>query len=107
MKAITFKQFIMTMNFRYYRPNCEIEQNSLDTEIIRIKYPVNGEEIDYEWFEFGMYDYASNPYKYQQLEKIFSKEILEMNVCNIAYNQETNTLEVTLTRQKNISEVGD
>ena len=105
MKAITFKQFMLTFNFRYYREECKSENDKYNTYIIRIKYPVDKDSINYEWFEFGMYDYAGNHYKLQQLKKIFNNEILNMYVGDIYYQEDLTGVVVTLSHEKNIDEV--
>ena len=105
MKAITFKQFMLTCNFRYYKEDCKSENDRYNTYIIRIKYPVDKDSINYDWFEFGMYDYAGEYYKLKQLKKIFSDEILNMYVGDICYQEDLTGLVVSLTYNKNIDEI--
>lgn len=105
MKAITFKQFMLTYNFRCYREECKSEDDRLNTYIIRIKYPVDKDSINYEWFEFGMYDYAGENYKLKQLKRIFSNDILNMYVGDIYYQDDLPSVVVTLSYNKHIDEV--
>ena len=105
MKAITFKQFMLTYNFRYYREECKTENDRLDSHIIRIKYPVDKNYIDYEWFEFGMYDYSGEDYKLKQIKRIFSNEILNMYVYDISYQEDLNEVIVCLGYEKDIEEI--
>lgn len=106
MTAITFKQFMLTYNFRYYREDCKEESHRMNTSCIRIEYPLGDEcNKDYEWFEFGMYDYAGNSYKLKQLEHIFSKNILDMYVCSFWYDDDLEIFVVTLDEEQYIDEV--
>lgn len=99
---IKFKDFIKIHNFRdSYPTKTSIEDN--DTKIIRIYY---GEIIDEnpfrdstEWFEFGIYDFGSTKQLINALELIFSKNILNSYVNSFSVNNESNILEVWITKE--------
>lgn len=107
MKAITFKQFMTTYNFRLYRSDCESENNKLNSSTIRIRYNFSENYTQFDWFEFGIYDYAGNNYKLKQINEIFSKRILEMYVCDFYYDDDLGVFVMTLSDEKHISEVCD
>ena len=98
MENITFKQFIMTYNFRYVTSDKDWGE---DTSIIRI-YPKN-DDSTYEtckWFEFGVYDYAEDSIKWETIERSLSKEILESYINSFWVDNNTSTLHVYLTKNK-------
>lgn len=99
-KKITFKQFLLTYDFRYYNENGLGDSEQEDTTIVRINYPTDDQEEDRHWFEFGMYDYEPNCYKKQHFEEIFSNNILNMYVSYFKHNDRLNILEVYLTKIK-------
>ena len=96
MKSITFKQFMLTYNFRQYNGECESERNKYNTSIIRINYDDGECTSLYKWFEFGMYDFGCNPSKLELLEIIFSDTILNSYVSDFGYNEELEVFEISL-----------
>lgn len=106
MEAITFKQFMLTYNFRQYNEECRSERDKYNTSIIRINY-VNEKDFyaDYNWFEFGMYDFSSGDLKLKQLKEIFSEKILNMYVSGFVYNEDLEVFEINLNNEKTIYEV--
>lgn len=106
MKAITFAQFMLTYNFRYYREDCKEESHRMNTSCIRIEYPTGSEyNKDYEWFEFGMYNYAGNSYTLEQLKAIFNEKILDLYVCGFYYDDDLEIFVVRLSEDNYIDEV--
>lgn len=105
MKAITFKQFLLTYNFRNYRDDCKIENNRCDTNIIRIEYYRNKDSYDPTWFELGLYDFGPNCDKLKNINKVLSKDILNMNVSSFYFDYDLNTFVVTLTTDAHIEGV--
>ena len=97
-KRITFEQFIKTYNFRYVnRLNRDNVDN--DTCIIRIYPPTRDFDRD-KWFEFGVYDFGRDDYKWEICKEVLSKEILKSYVECISYNEDYNVV-VTIHLTKN------
>lgn len=100
MNNITFKQFIYTYNFRYVN---NIKQNGdydNDTCIIRI-YPATETNERNRWFEFGIYDFSEDDYKWNICENVLSKEILNSYIESISYNEDyNNVVTIYLTKDK-------
>ena len=68
MKNITFKQFMLTYNFRYYNANGQSDKEKEDTTIIRINYPWSDKSYYADtWFEFGIDDFSGNSSKLQRI----------------------------------------
>ena len=99
MNNITFKQFIYTYNFRYVN---DIKQNGdydNDTCIIRI-YPPSENHEKNRWFEFGIYDFSEDEYKWKICKTVLSPEILNSYVEQICYNTDyNNVVTVYLTKK--------
>lgn len=98
MKNITFRQFMIAHDFRWFNDK-EQGENAEDTKIIRIHYSVD-ENFNYRWFEFGIKDYEVNYIKLETINQIFSDFILDMYIYCFSVNCNTNTLEVYLTNEK-------
>lgn len=98
MENITFKQFLITYSFRYITNNKDIRE---DTDIIRI-YPPNEDLLNWNhrWFEFGIYDFSEDSWKWSIVEQSLSKEILESYVSSFWADTETSTLHVQLTKNR-------
>lgn len=105
MKAITFKQFMLTYNFRQYNNECRFENDKYNTDTIRIKYKKDNSVFDYDWFEFGIYDFGGNYKKLEQIKEIFSEKILNMYVDGFSYNEDLGVFEVYLSDDEDIDEV--
>lgn len=104
MKAITFKQFIYTYNFRNIDDSKKYDKDQYNTTIIRI-FPLR-ENFQYnEWFEFGIYDFSNKDYTWKNCEKVLSKEILNSYISSISYNEEfDNVVTIYLTNNSNCNE---
>ena len=99
MNNITFKQFIYTYNFRYIN---DIKNGDYDNDtcIIRI-YPPSEMMSEKKWFEFGIYDFSGEDYKWKICEEVLSKEILNSYVEQICFNQDYhNVVTIYLTKEK-------
>lgn len=107
MKTITFKQFLLTYNFRNYRTDCELENNKWDTNIIRVEYYISEDSYNTTWFELGLYDFGPNCEKLDTINRVLSKDILNMNVSSFHFDYDLNTFVVLLTKDKNIDSVCD
>lgn len=105
MKSITFKQFVTSHSFRYYRSDCESEDKKYNTSTIRIYYPVGEDYFKQDWFEFGIYDFGGDDYKLRQIKDIFSEKILKLYVSNFYCDDELDILVVHLTDNKCMDEV--
>lgn len=105
MKAITFKQFMLTYNFKQYNENCKFEKNTYNTSIIRINYANKNNIYEYDWFEFGVYDFSGDCRKLEQLKEIFSEKILNMFVSSFGYNEDIEVFEIFLKDENYIEEV--
>lgn len=98
MNKISFEQFIMTYNFRILS-NHEIESKTYNSEVIRIYPPVEDFDSAY-WFEFGVYDFGPNDFKWQICKDALSDNILKSYVDYIYFDEELCTLEIHLTHEK-------
>lgn len=106
MKSITFAQFMLTYNFRYYREDCKEEAHRMNTSSIRIEYPTDNDLYkSHEWFEFGMYNYSGNSYTLEQLKAIFNEKILDLYVCGFYYDDDLEIFVVRLSEEQYIDEV--
>ena len=106
MKSITFKQFMLTYNFRYYREDCKEDAHRMNTSCIRIEYPTGNDVYkSHEWLEFGMYDYGGNSYKLQQLKSVFNEKILNSYVSDFYYDDDLEIFVVRLSEEQYIDEV--
>ena len=105
MNTITFKQFLLTYNFRNYRTDCELENNKWDTHTIRVEYYPKEDSLQTDWFELGLYDYGPNCVKLDSINKILSNEILKMNVSSFCFDYDLNIFVVTLTNENHIDGV--
>ena len=105
MNRITFEQFIKTFNFRHYVGySNEYKKDIYDTKIVRIYLPLLNDDYEYEknkWFEFGVYDFSDDKYKWEICQKIFSDEILKSYISSIGYNIYDNdlALEIYLSKE--------
>ena len=100
MQNISFRQFMITYNFRQYNDNGETENDKMDCSTIRINYPTNEEETCHHWFEFGMYDYECDLERIKHFETIFSEHHLNMYISSIYHKNELNMLEIYLTKDR-------
>lgn len=99
MNRITFRQFILTYNFRDIN-QFNNDDDQFDTSIIRIYLP-NDEFHKHEWFEFGIYDFSEDSFKMEMCERIFSKEILDSYIASFEYNDShENVFTVYLSKDK-------
>ena len=99
MKRMTFKQFIYTYCFRHVN-DFRDDEAQFDTTIIRIYPPVDNYER-HRWFEFGVYDFSEDEYKWSICEQVLSKEILNSFVSEIEYNSEReNVVHVYLDKKE-------
>ena len=106
MKAITFTQFMLTYNFRYYREDCKEDTHRMNTSCIRIEYPIGSTyPKGHEWIEFGMYDYGGNDYKLEQLKNVFNEKILDLYVSDFYYDDDLEIFVVRLSEEQYIDEV--
>lgn len=100
MNNITFKQFLLTYNFRYVIDGSE---QGYDTQIIRI-YPPEGENGPYsrghEWIEFGIYDFSEDSWKMSLAEKFLNENIMNSYVEDFCVNEKTSILHIYLTNKK-------
>lgn len=96
---ITFKQFLLTYNFRYVLDNSE---EGMDTAIIRIYPPSTEDNLKYNnyWFEFGIYDYSEDSWKIKIAEECLSQEILNSYISSFHVDEKTSTFHVYLTKDK-------
>lgn len=107
MKAITFKQFMLTYNFRQYNNDCLCEKDRYNTSIIRINYKNENTVFDYDWFEFGIYDFGGDCKKLEQIKHIFGANILNAYVSSFGYNEDLEVFEIYLSDDKEIDEVNE
>ena len=102
-ERITFEQFIKTFNFRHYAGySNEFKQDIFDTKIVRIHLPYEYDDSNKnEWFEFGVYDFSEDEYKWGICQKIFSDEILKSYISSIGYNVYDSdlALEIVLSKE--------
>jgi len=102
MNNITFKQFLLTYNFRDWCGNGTNTENET-TQIIRI-YPPEGENgpysIHHEWIEFGIYDFSADNWKERIAETFLSEKIMNSYIESFRIDDYTSILYVYLTDEK-------
>ena len=89
MGYITFKQFVYTINIRdiYFNNGKEID----DCMPIRIHF---GSTRD--WIYLGWDDFVTKHEVWEKLNKTLKPEILNSYVTDIKYNEDMNTLDVSI-----------
>ena len=102
MNNITFKQFLLTYNFRDCVDNGTNIENET-TQIIRI-YPPEEENGLYSklygWIEFGIYNFSMDEIKMHIAETFLSEKIMNSYVENFYVDNYTSILYVYLTDEK-------
>lgn len=102
MENITFKQFIATYCFRSIDKNSRSGELSDfgDTQIIRIHLDTENSD---DWFDFGIYNFGTTGYKLDNIDKIFSEEILKSYIDQISTKEYSvwSIVEIWLTSKKN------
>lgn len=100
MKRITFKQFLMTYNFRHYRDEL-VEKE--DSTIIRI-YPGPNYRRCF-WFDFGVYNFGEKEFTYEIIKTIFNDNILNSYINDFGYNVNSDIIEIYLTDRSDEDEI--
>lgn len=101
MNNITFKQFLMTYNFRSAIGNgCGTENE--DTQIIRLYPPTEESEnfLQYKWIEFGIYDFSANSLKMLIAETFLNEKIMNSYIESFFVEDNTSILHVYLTNRE-------
>ncbi len=91
LKYITFKQFIYTVNIRYFF------NEKQDSRSIRIYTDlIEGKE---NWFDFAWYDFFNKDATWELLETILSPQILESVIDNIWLDDNIDSICIYLVHQ--------
>lgn len=100
MKNITFKQFLITYNFRYVPSS---KEEDWDTTIVRVYPDIYGHK--HFWFEFGLYDFSEASFKYDIAKSFFNEKILNSYISNFGINPNTDVFEIYLTEEEDNDEI--
>lgn len=79
-------------NFRYIMPNCDNEEKSNNTNIIRIYYGEEFPNQNRQWFEFGIYDYYGTRNTMQAIKSIIKEDILNKEVHFFCYDDDLDVI---------------
>lgn len=82
-----FETFIKSYSFRTF--NEELEESS---DIIRVYFGFD----DYDWFEFGMYDFDSSEDAWKRAKRVLNPKILTMDVMSIRCDVDRGQVEIYL-----------